>query len=185
MRQWSGSYNGLSPARRQAIILTNADVYSIGLQGTKFSEVKICIVLLKKMHLKMRKFAAILSRLRCVNRLPAMRAKLDNYTHSIVSLFWALVFDNVFCKRPTGTDLNMLMCQQLIERELPNTSVFPTVGIATILLCICQMKHMIFKTCDIHNEIWTIFVNHKINSRAPFFNSCYHGSNLAALTNLP
>ena len=51
----SGSDNGLSPGRRQAIIWTNAAILSIGSLGTNFSEISIEIhtFSLKKMHLKM------------------------------------------------------------------------------------------------------------------------------------
>ena len=50
-----GSYNGLSPGRRQAIIWTNAEILLIGLLGTNFSEILIGILTFsfKKMHLKM------------------------------------------------------------------------------------------------------------------------------------
>ena len=49
-----GSDNGLSPGRRQAIILTNAGVLLIGPVGTKFSEIliEILTVPFKKMRLK-------------------------------------------------------------------------------------------------------------------------------------
>ena len=50
-----GSDNGLSPGRRQAIILTNAGILSIGPLGTKFHEISIGIQTFsfKKMHFKM------------------------------------------------------------------------------------------------------------------------------------
>ena len=50
-----GSDNGLSPIRRQAIILTNAGLLLIGLLGTNVSEIliKIQIFSFKKMRLKM------------------------------------------------------------------------------------------------------------------------------------
>ena len=50
-----GSDNGLSPGRRQAIILTNAIILLIGPLGTNFSEILIGIQTfsIKKMHLKM------------------------------------------------------------------------------------------------------------------------------------
>ena len=49
------SDNGLSPARRQAIIWTNAGILSIGALGTNLSEIVIDIhrVSFMKMHLKM------------------------------------------------------------------------------------------------------------------------------------
>ena len=49
-----GSDNGLSPERRQAIILTNAGILLIGPLGTNFSEILIAIETFsfKKMHLK-------------------------------------------------------------------------------------------------------------------------------------
>ena len=49
-----GSYNGLSPGRRQAIIWTNAGILLIGPLGTNFSEILIEIdaFSFKKMHLK-------------------------------------------------------------------------------------------------------------------------------------
>ena len=48
-----GSDNGLSPGRRQAIILTNAGILLIGLLGTNFGEILIAIWIFsfKKMHL--------------------------------------------------------------------------------------------------------------------------------------
>ena len=50
-----GSYNGLSPGRRQAIIWTNAGILLIKSLGTNFSEISIGIQTFsfKKMHLKM------------------------------------------------------------------------------------------------------------------------------------
>ena len=50
-----GSYNGLSPGRRQAIIWSNAGILLIGPLGTNFSEILIGIQTFsfKKMHLKM------------------------------------------------------------------------------------------------------------------------------------
>ena len=58
MRQWIGSalvqINGLSPIRRQTIILINAGLLSIGPLGTNFSEILIKIqnFSFTKMHLK-------------------------------------------------------------------------------------------------------------------------------------
>ena len=50
----TGSDNGLSPGRGQAVIWTNAEILLIGLLGTKFSEIliKIDTFSLKKMRLK-------------------------------------------------------------------------------------------------------------------------------------
>ena len=50
-----GSDNGLSPGRRQAIILTNAGILLIEPLGTNFSEILIWIQILsfKKMRLQM------------------------------------------------------------------------------------------------------------------------------------
>ena len=50
-----GSDNGLSPGRRQAIIWTNAGIWSMGPLGTNFSEIliEIHIFSFKKIHLKM------------------------------------------------------------------------------------------------------------------------------------
>ena len=66
-----GSDNGLSPARRQAIILTNAGILLIRPLGTNFSEIAIEIITFsfKKIHLKMSfaKMSAILSRPLCLN----------------------------------------------------------------------------------------------------------------------
>ena len=51
----SGSDNGLSPGRRQAIIWTNAGIFLIGALGTNVSEIliKIYTFSLNKIHLKM------------------------------------------------------------------------------------------------------------------------------------
>ena len=50
-----GSDNGLSPGRHQAIIWTNAGIWSMGPLGTNFSEILIEIhtFSFRKMHLKM------------------------------------------------------------------------------------------------------------------------------------
>ena len=50
-----GSYFGLSPGRRQAIVSTNDGILLIGLLGTNFSEILVenDIFSLKKTHLKM------------------------------------------------------------------------------------------------------------------------------------
>ena len=50
-----GSYNGLSPGRRQAIIWTNAGILLIRTLGTNFSEIlsKIHTFSFKNMHFKM------------------------------------------------------------------------------------------------------------------------------------
>ena len=50
-----GSYNGLSPGRRQAIIWTNAGILLIRTSGTNFSEIfsEIHTFSFKKMHLSM------------------------------------------------------------------------------------------------------------------------------------
>ena len=47
-----GSDNGLSPGRRQAIILTNAGILLIGPLGTNFSGILIKIQTFKKKRLK-------------------------------------------------------------------------------------------------------------------------------------
>ena len=61
-----GSGNGLSPVWRQAITWTKADLLSIGLLGTNFSEIGVGILPFSfiKIYLKMSsaKMAAILSR---------------------------------------------------------------------------------------------------------------------------
>ena len=62
------SDNGLSPARRQAIIWINAGILLIGPFGTYFSEILIiCTLSFKKMHLKMSsgKWRAFVSALMC------------------------------------------------------------------------------------------------------------------------
>ena len=68
----TGSGNGLSPVRRQAITRTNIGLLSIGLLGTNFSEIWIGILSFsfKNNYLKMSsvKMAAILSRERWVKK---------------------------------------------------------------------------------------------------------------------
>ena len=51
----TGSDNGLSPGRRQAIIRTNAGILLIGTLGTNFSDIlsQIHTFSFKKVHLKM------------------------------------------------------------------------------------------------------------------------------------
>ena len=68
----TGSDNGLSPGRRQAIIWTNAGILLIRFLGTNFSEILMGIQTFsfKKMHSKINvvwKIAAILSRPQSVN----------------------------------------------------------------------------------------------------------------------
>ena len=66
-----GSNNGLSPVRRQAIIWTNAILFSIRPLGTNFSQIvsEIQIFSFKKWHFEnvVRKLSAILSRSQYVN----------------------------------------------------------------------------------------------------------------------
>ena len=77
-----GSDNGLSPGRRQDIILTNAGILLIGPLGTNFTEILIEIdtFSFKKMHLKMSsgKIAAILSRPQCVKMTRHCSIQLRN-----------------------------------------------------------------------------------------------------------
>ena len=94
----TGSDNGLTPGRRQAIIWTNAGMLLIGPLGTNFGEILIEIYKfsLKKMHLKMssRKLAAILSRPQFVNSLAfrdvatILKVQFSNSVHGLNS--WAL-----------------------------------------------------------------------------------------------
>ena len=67
----TGSDNGLSPCRRQAITWTNDGILLIGPLGTNFSEILIenHTFSFKKIHLKCPlEMAAILSRPQCVKR---------------------------------------------------------------------------------------------------------------------
>ena len=72
--------NGLSPGRRQAIIWKNAGILSIGLLGTKFSEILIEILTFsfKKMRLKVSS-AAILPRPQCVKKTPSYVYRNPHY----------------------------------------------------------------------------------------------------------
>ena len=67
-----GSDNGLSPDRRQAVILTNAEILLIGPLWTNFNETSIEIhtffIKENPFETVVWKMAAILSRLQCVNR---------------------------------------------------------------------------------------------------------------------
>ena len=69
----TGSDNGLSPGRRQAIIWTNAGILLIGPLGTNFSEIlsEIHTFSFKKMHLKTSsaKWRPFFSRPQCVKML--------------------------------------------------------------------------------------------------------------------
>ena len=69
-----GSYNGLSPCRRQAIIWTNAGILLIGRLGTNFGEIliEIYIFSLKKNAFEniFWEMSAILSRPQCVLSIP-------------------------------------------------------------------------------------------------------------------
>ena len=86
-----GSYNGLSPGRRQAIIWTNAGILLIGPLGTKFNEILIEIhtFSFKEMHLKIPsgKWRPFCLGLKCVkNNFPAncfvskLHLSQDDYT---------------------------------------------------------------------------------------------------------
>ena len=68
----TGSDNGLSPGRRQAIIWTNVGILLIGTLGTNFSEIlsEIHTFSFMKMHFKM---SSILSRPQCVNQTASIR----------------------------------------------------------------------------------------------------------------
>ena len=94
----TGSDNGLSPSRRQAIIWTNARILLIWTLGTKFSEIliKILRVSLKKMRLKgssakWQPFCLSLS----VLRLHLFRNEISlqwKYDHKVISLPWWYTF---------------------------------------------------------------------------------------------
>ena len=68
----TGSDNGLSPRRRQAIIGTSVGMLLIGPLGTNFSEILSDIDIFSFKQNAIWKTAAILSRPQCVNRLRIM-----------------------------------------------------------------------------------------------------------------
>ena len=82
----TGSDNGLSPGRRQAIIWTNDGILLIGPLRTSFSEIWIEIYTFSfsKMHLKM---VSILSRPQCVNSLAPGDASGTRPSHESVLTF--------------------------------------------------------------------------------------------------
>ena len=94
----TGSDNGLSLGRRQAIIWTYAGILLIGPLGTNFSEnlIKILTFPLTKIRLKL---AAILSRPQCVSR---------NLSPITASNQWCLCQCCVYLVRSDITELNWI-----------------------------------------------------------------------------
>ena len=92
-----GSYNGLSPLRRQAITWPNAGLLSIGLLRTNLSEIWIGILPIpfKKMHLKISsaKMAPFLSRGGVGRRVGGELSQWKNYLCYIASpsMVWHLM----------------------------------------------------------------------------------------------
>ena len=90
----TGSDNGLSPGRRQAIIWTNAGILLIGPLGTNFSEILIDINTFKKMRLKMssakwRPFCLGLNELMCsCHKTVNENQGIHTYTETKMSSFW-------------------------------------------------------------------------------------------------
>ena len=104
-----GSDNGLSPGRRQAIIWNNAGILSIGLFGTKFSEIFIEILTFsfKKMCLKVssakwRPFCLglnVLTRLRGSSQLELVEPNHKNTPYEILVCSTSLIASLI---RPVG-----------------------------------------------------------------------------------
>ena len=98
----TGSDNGLSPHRRQAIIWTNAGIFLIGPLGTNFSEILIEILTFsfKKMRLqvssaKRRPFCLGLDVLRCWDfhsRKCDWKCRLQNISHFVHVSMCLLMF---------------------------------------------------------------------------------------------
>ena len=91
----TGSDNGLSPGRRQAIIWTNAGILLIGPLGINFSEIwnKITTFSFKKIHLKMSSaywllFCLALSQLRNQSLHQDWKLHIQNYINE--DLWYAL-----------------------------------------------------------------------------------------------
>ena len=85
-----GSDNGLSPGRRQAIILTNAGILLIGPLGTNSSEIVIFIQE-KAFENVVWKMAAILSRPQCVKHAtPIPIAWHQNQSTGIYLMMWVV-----------------------------------------------------------------------------------------------
>ena len=85
-----GSDNGLSPGRRQVIILTTAGLLLIGPLGTNANEILIEIhaFSLKEMHLKMssgKRRPFCLGLMQCVKQATPERGRV---WHSVVPLIW-------------------------------------------------------------------------------------------------
>ena len=85
------SDNGLSPDRRQAIILTNAGILLIGPLGTNFSEILIEIFIQENVFESVVcESAAILSRPQCVNNMAHTGQKILQtpwYVHVVLKLY--------------------------------------------------------------------------------------------------
>ena len=107
-----GSDNGLSPARCQAIIWTNAGILLIGPLGTNFSEILIAIETFsfKNKHLKMSsaKCQPFCLGLNVLN--PAGSLRCVNYVLCFVKdiyVVWAFQVSFYECAQPMGDDVTM------------------------------------------------------------------------------
>ena len=109
-----GSDNGLSPGRRQAIILTNAGILLIGPLGTNFSEILIATETFsfKTMHSKMSSAKWRLFGLG-LNELKAM----DQWVNGILLYFSNCVFDGLNKFNTNGKTASRRVCTILAYKR--------------------------------------------------------------------
>ena len=117
-----GSDNGLSPDRRQAIILTNAGILLIGPLGTNTNEILIEILTFLFMKNAFESVvcetAAILSRPQCVKEKNTSWLSWDRFFKSsniIGSWFWRIVSKSRWKMRWKLRDTWVFYCSIMIE----------------------------------------------------------------------
>ena len=126
----TGSDNGLSPGRRQAIIWTNAGILLIQTLGTNFSEIlgEIHSFSFSKMHLKMsaKLIASIWSRPQWVNIAYALQEKPEDSrakgtADEALWRMWIVVEPDLQWDEALGAEVNSLL--QFVRRPIVDIEV--------------------------------------------------------------
>ena len=168
---FTGSGNGLSPGRRQAIIRTNAGMLLIGPLGTNFSE--NLIEILTSSFTKMRnlesvvcEMAAILSRPQCV--------KL--YVNSKGAAAAIMALTRIYSMQASHTKACLIMLILSPCNSMSMTSVFT--GLCNYVACSqCSACSVLFHhLCE--TEIWYKYIlvlinNYSVHSRSCFFSRSF------------
>ena len=187
-----GSDNGLSPGRRQAIILTNAGILSIGPLGTNFSEIliKIQTFSFMKMDLNvssakwrpfcvglnvlMEWFVAYLSPYICLNQCK-------------IIVNWILKFNVSFFSKLTYLHLSKFIWNCHLQKYQPFMWKIKPFTMKVYLNSLFQsMEYSLkFLCCTFIMELFqNIFLNTVTNALYPFYLTQFHTAQFSLRTDV-